>query len=322
MAASDEGDESRECLQWSLHALLAPLRLVIDSRAAGPCWFALREGWLRDQPEALVALRAACDQSRLQPYQQVLSWSRRAKDVGTTNCIRPKAALATATSTAQWSPARREAGVTAAALLAICRLVALMDELHDCLEEAPSALSPAAATRLLGRLCTISRTHALRNFAVGAVEMERASSHLAALVPTALRLWVTSAGAERASPLALLRRLFEVVAADASPCGSSCAACKRCRDASVPPPSASRPPEPATAQPTTTAHPIRTQPPPQPQPQHQPQPLPQPPPKPLAKPQPKPPPPSEPTPRPKAQQPASQPASQLLSQLLPQVKPP
>ena len=112
MAATNLGD-ARECLQWSLHALLAPLRLVIDSRAAGPCWFALREGWLRDQPEALVALRAACDQSRLQPYQQVLSWSRRAKDVGTTNCIRPKAALATATSTAQWSPARREAGVTA-----------------------------------------------------------------------------------------------------------------------------------------------------------------------------------------------------------------
>ena len=150
MAATDLGDASTgECLQWSLHALLAPLRLVIDSRAAGPCWFALREGSLRDQPEALIALRAACDQSRLQPYQQVLSWSRRAKDVGTTNCIRPKAALATATSTAQWSPARREAGVTAAALLAICRLVALMDELHDCLEEAPSALSPAAATRLL-----------------------------------------------------------------------------------------------------------------------------------------------------------------------------
>ena len=102
--------------------------------------------------------------------------------------------------------------------------------------------SAAAATRLLGRLCTILRTHALLNFAVGAVEMERASSHLAALVPTALRLWVTSAGAERASPLALLRRLFEVVAADASPCGSSCTACKRCRDASVPPPSAARPP--------------------------------------------------------------------------------
>ena len=101
-----------ECLQWSLHALLSPLRLTIDSRAAGACWFALREGWLRDHPEAIVALRAACDHSRLQPCQQLLSWSRRAKDVGTTNCIRPKVALATATSTAQWSPARREAGVT------------------------------------------------------------------------------------------------------------------------------------------------------------------------------------------------------------------
>ena len=111
-ASASTASVQSECLQWSLHALLSPLRLAIDSRAAGVCWFALREGWLRDHPEAIVALRAACDHSRLQPCQQLLSWSRRAKDVGTTNCIRPKAALGTATSTAQWSPARREAGVT------------------------------------------------------------------------------------------------------------------------------------------------------------------------------------------------------------------
>lgn len=49
--------------------------------------------------------------------------------------------------------------MTGPALLAICRLVALLDELHDCLEEAPSALDPAAATGLLKRLCAISRTH-------------------------------------------------------------------------------------------------------------------------------------------------------------------
>ena len=55
---------------------------------------------------------------------------------------------------------RSNTQVTGPALLAICRLVALLDELHDCLDEAPSALDPAAATRLLGRLCTISRTHA------------------------------------------------------------------------------------------------------------------------------------------------------------------
>ena len=54
---------------------------------------------------------------------------------------------------------RSKTQVTGPALLAICRLVALLDELHDCLEAAPSALDPAAATRLLGRLCTISRTH-------------------------------------------------------------------------------------------------------------------------------------------------------------------
>jgi hypothetical protein len=54
---------------------------------------------------------------------------------------------------------RSKTQVTGPALLAVCRLVALLDELHDCLEEAPSALDPAAATRLLGRLCTISRTH-------------------------------------------------------------------------------------------------------------------------------------------------------------------
>jgi hypothetical protein len=112
LSESTPASVQSECLQWSLHALLCPLHLTIDSRAAGACWFALREGWLRDHPEAIVALRAACDHSRLQPCQQLLSWSRRAKDVGTTNCIRPKAALATATSTAQWSPARREAGVT------------------------------------------------------------------------------------------------------------------------------------------------------------------------------------------------------------------
>ena len=120
--------------------------------------------------------------------------------------------------------------------------------------------------------------------------MERASSRLAALVPIALRLWVTSADAERASPLALLRRLFEVVAAEASPCESACAACKRCRDASVPPPAAAPPLAPAAS------HPSGAKPPPRPQAKLQP------------KPQPKP-------------QPVSQSASQLLSQLLPQVKP-
>ena len=103
--------DSEACLQWSLHALLSPLR-CLDSRAAGACWFALREGWLRDHPAAADALRDACNLSRLQPCQQLLSWARRAKDVGTTNCIRPKAALATVTVTEQWSPARREANVT------------------------------------------------------------------------------------------------------------------------------------------------------------------------------------------------------------------
>ena len=136
------------CASHAVQALLSPLAIALDSRNASACWLLLREGVLRDHPGAAVALRDACTATKLQPCQQLLSWVRKAKDTGTTNCLRPKAALATATKREQWSPVRREAGCSGQALLACCRVVAVLDEIQDCIEEAPATLTAATTPRL------------------------------------------------------------------------------------------------------------------------------------------------------------------------------
>ena len=212
------------CAAHATQALLSPLALAIDSRDASACWLLLREGVLRDHPEAVLTLRDACTATKLQPCQQLLSWVRRAKDTGTTNCLRPKAALATATAKEQWSPARREAGCSGQALLACCRVVAVLDEIHDCIEEAPDKLTAATTPRFLERVLGIAQRHVCRHLVqsgdpLGAA-LQDAAARVRALIPAV-------ADEARERPAAALRALLVAATADAA-CPEATSACKQC----------------------------------------------------------------------------------------------
>lgn len=212
------------CASHAAHTLLSPLALAIDSRDASACWLLLREGVLRDHPEALLALHDACATTKLQPFQQLLSWVRKAKDTGTTNCLRPKAALATATSKEQWSPARREAGCTGQALLACCRVVAASDEIQDCIEEAPDTLTATTTPRFLERAFGIAQRHVCRHCVLSDDQLSARSLQDAAARIRALMPVVAEESRER--PAAALRALLAAATADAA-CAQT-GSCKQC----------------------------------------------------------------------------------------------
>jgi hypothetical protein len=113
-----------------LRGVLAPLRLLADTRDDAAAWMLMRHwGASAGLTSALVA---GCARSGLSAWQQVLSWARREHDP--TGCR--------------------------ADLLLVGRLVKMTDALQDILEDAPPNLDAGGTARLLNSLARLPARHA------------------------------------------------------------------------------------------------------------------------------------------------------------------